>query len=89
MWLSKTPCLLERLIFPRWVHLRESELHDHALGSTFLVLVPFGLSQGQEPLGFGGLPQVKLRAAEMGLDAPRILHLGNVLVIGLQGKGVL
>ena len=38
--------------------------------------------QSQKPLSLAFLPQVELWAAEMRLDAPRILHRFDLLVIG-------
>lgn len=42
-------CALERLI--DLMQLRESELHDPRERKMFLMFVPFGLSQSQQPLG--------------------------------------
>src|SRR5690348_7011070 len=41
-------------------------------------------TQRKQPLGLGDLPQVQLWAAEMGLDAPKILHRFDTLVIRRQ-----
>jgi len=58
-----------------------------------LVPVPPGgwlrSAQREEPLRVGGLPQVQLRAAEMRLNAPWILHGFDALVIGRQLEPIL
>ncbi len=45
-------------------------------------------AQGEEPLGFGELPQVQLGTAKRRLDTAGLCHLGNLLMIGLEGEGV-
>ena len=79
---------LEQMLAPLIVQLREAELHDVFGRAPDLLLVPFGLRHHQEPLGLTALPQVKLRAAEMRLNAPRILYCFDVPVIGCESDGV-
>jgi hypothetical protein len=51
-------------------------------------LCRFWSPQREQPLGLGELPEVQLWAAKRRLDAARILDLGNLLMIGLEGEGV-
>jgi hypothetical protein len=82
--------LLERLLSEHLIHIRKSELHHLVMRSRAgLSLLPFRLFQGQKPLGLGEPPQVSLRAAEVGLEVMRALHLLDVLVIRLKGYRVL
>lgn len=82
--------ILERLVSERLIHVRKSELHNLVMRAMEnLSLFPLRLFQGQEPLGFGAPSQVQLRAAEIGLDAVRALHLFDVLVVALVGHRVL
>lgn len=46
-------------------------------------------AQREQPLRVGGLPQVQLWAAEMRLDAARILHRFDALAIGRQVECIL
>jgi hypothetical protein len=49
---------------------------------------PFWSSQREQPLGLRKLPQVQLWAAKRSLDAAGIRHLGDLLMIGLEGEGI-
>ena len=82
------------------LHVRESLIPGNVLGfhrvigqRDDLVPVPPGgwlrSAQREEPPRVGGLPQVQLRAAEMRLNAPWILHGFDALVIGRQVERIL
>ena len=48
----------------------------------------FWTPQGEQPLGIGKLPEIKLRAAKMGFDAVGVFHLGDPPSVLLKGQGV-
>jgi hypothetical protein len=45
-------------------------------------------AQREQPLGLREQPQVQLWAAKKGRDAAGIRHLGDLLMIGLEGEGI-
>ena len=49
---------------------------------------PFWSSQREQPLGPRELPQVQLWAAKRCVNAAGIRHLGDLLMIGLEGEGI-
>ena len=76
-------------LLPSRAKFRKDELLQRR--NNFASFFPFAwlwTAQREEPLGLTALPQVKLRAAKMGFEAPRILHCFNLLVIRRESDGV-